>query len=56
MSSLFRHLNSFAGALLALALMLIVLFWVLSKASSAPVVGGAAQYVATHASGAAYGY
>jgi len=53
---LLKNLNSFAGGLLTIAVLLIVLFWVLSKASGAPVIGPAAQYVGTHASGQAYGY
>lgn len=55
-----RHLNSFAGGLLSLAVILIIMFWLLSKASSVPVVGStigpAANFVGTHASGQAYGY
>jgi hypothetical protein len=57
---LFRHLNSFAGGLLSLAIILILMFWLLSKASSVPYVGTtigpAANFIGTHASGAAYGY
>lgn len=56
MEKIWRNLKSFSGALLGLAIMLIILFWVLNfiaKRAPSPLNTGAA-FVEQHANGSAY--
>lgn len=56
MERIWKNLKSFSGALLGLAVLLIVLFWVLNfLATRAPApLSTAASFVESHASGDAY--
>lgn len=56
MHAIWKNLKSFSGALLGLAVMLVILFWVLNfLATRAPApVSTFAQTVETHANGSAY--
>jgi hypothetical protein len=45
-----------AWSMIGLVLLMMLAFFVIHMASAAPVVGGAAAWTGSHASGAAYGY
>jgi hypothetical protein len=53
---LFKSAESTLWAMVGLAALLVGVFFVLHLVSGVPVVGGGANFVATHASGSAYGY
>lgn len=56
LNSLMRQVKTLPGALISLALLMIILFWVLnflSRRAPAPV-STAANFVETHANGSAY--